>query len=173
VLDVQECPAIANTEPLYAIFYMRYVIVILIFLFACRSSDKNLLSNKIETIEVVHLPWACDSSKFLLPTSFNLTSYNEFDCARWVTPEDISRYEDKANDSLRHLSFFLEPADSSLTIPDTIEFNNDAIRVTGQFYLKKGFPKGHKPLHTPDSARVFRYSKFIILKHKYGNPLVD
>ena len=145
---------------------MHYLFLLPVLLFACRTpSDK--VFDEPQTIELVHLPWACDSSKFLLPTAFNITSYNELNCARWTFPNDVSKYVDKSNDSLKYFSIFIEPEDSSVNIPNIIEFFNDGVKLTGQFYKKKGFPLGHQPLHPSDSAKVFRYKKFEILRNKY------
>ena len=147
---------------------MRYLIIaIIILLLSCKDSSNNLYST-YQTIEVIHIPWSCDSSKLYLPPLSS--QYNDYDCAKWNFPEDVKKYADISQDTLKSLCIFIEPIDSSLVLPDSIEFFNDGVRLTGQFYIKKGYVAKHNPLKLVDSARVFRYSKFTILRGKYKDP---
>ena len=99
----------------------------------------------IQRIELQYIPWACE-------------------CATWGTPSDIEKHHDNIGDTLSSLSIFVEPADSSVILPDTIGYINDRIKFTGQFYMKKGYPKGYKSDEPADESRVFRYTKFEILE---------
>jgi hypothetical protein len=101
------------------------------------------LEEKEETLELTYLAWACE-------------------CANWATPDDIARYHDEG-DSLADLSIFIEPANESLQLPDTIGYSGDIIKLTGHFYTKKGFPKGYKSFEQPDRARVFQYTNYEII----------
>ena len=108
-------------------------------------SGKNSLNEKVETIELTYIAWACD-------------------CANWATQEDLKKYADNIGDNLARRSIFIEPADQSLELPDTLGSNNDIIRFTGQFYNDKGFPKGYRSFENPERARVFRYTEYEVVK---------
>ena len=98
-----------------------------------------------------------------------MKKYSKTNCARWVFPRDLSKYKFSL-DTLKALSIYVEPSDPSLALPDTIEFGNDGVRLWGQFYKTKGYPKGlNPPPKESDSARVFRYTKYEILNDKYHN----
>jgi hypothetical protein len=120
-------------------------LLMLLLLLSCNTDQ---LEDKVQTIELEYIPWACD-------------------CANWASPEDIDRYNDNKDDSLATLSIFVEPADPSLALPDTIGYINDRIRFIGQFYKTKGFPKGFKSSENGTRARVFRYTKFEVLNSGY------
>jgi len=81
--------------------------------------------------------------------------------------EDITKYQNERGDSLADHCIYVEPSDSSLNLPDTIGYLNDVVRFTGQFYEKKGFPKGYRSIEMPDKARVFRYTHYEIVQSNY------
>ena len=124
---------------------------LMIFLFSCGTND---LEDKVQTIELEYIPWSCD-------------------CANWVTIEDMDKFDDNRGDSLSRLSIFVEPADPSLALPDTIGYINDRIRFTGRFYKEKGFPKGFKSSEPADKSRVFRYTKYEILNSGYNKRVTE
>ncbi|MBP6302808.1 MAG: hypothetical protein KA501_05440 [Bacteroidia bacterium] len=105
------------------------------------------LEEKEETLELSYIAWACD-------------------CANWAKLDDIKKYND-AGDTLADLSVFIEPADKSYELPDTIGYNGDVIKLTGHFYTKKGFPKGYQSFEQPDRARVFQYTSYKIIKSNH------
>ena len=123
-------------------------VVLTSILFPACGPGLNELDEKKQTINLSYVTWACD-------------------CANWATPEDIEKYNDNNGDSLAHLSIFIEPADSSLTLPDTLGYSGDLIRFTGRFYKKKGFPKGYESIEHPDKARVFRYTAYKVIYSNY------
>jgi len=110
--------------------------------------ESNNLNEKVETIELTYITWACD-------------------CANWATKEDLEKYSDNAGDSLAHQCIFIEPVNQTLELPDTLGYSNDVIRFTGQFYNKRGVPKGYQSFESPDEARVFRYTDYEIMKSNY------
>jgi hypothetical protein len=120
-------------------------LVTLFLLFSCNT---NQLEDRVQTIELEYIPWSCD-------------------CANWASAEDIDRYHDNKDDSLSILSIFVEPADPTLALPDTIGYINDRVRFTGQFYKAKGFPEGYKSPEGVNKSRVFRYTKFEVLNSGY------
>jgi len=83
------------------------------------------------------------------------------DCADWVRLNDFSKpnYADSA--------IFIEPADSTLKLSDTLGYSMDIIRFTGQFYKHKGYPKDYYSIENPDKARVFRYTNFKVINSNY------
>ena len=126
------------------------------FLLAISFFEKPVLNEKIEAIELTYIAWACD-------------------CANWVTEEDLNKYGDNIENALASQSIFIEPENQILELSDTLGYNNDLIRFTGQFYSKKGFPKGYKSFENPKKARIFRYSGYEILKSNYrdSHGLID
>lgn len=122
-------------------------VTLMLFLFSC----SHKLENKFQTLQFHYINWSCD-------------------CANWATADDIKNYKD---DALAERCVFIEPADTSLRLPDAIGYINDVVEFTGQFYIDKGFPSGHKSGERLDKAKVFRYSSYKIIKSNYYNSLVD
>ena len=107
------------------------------------SCSLNQLDGKTQTIELSYIAWGCD-------------------CANWATLDDIKEYHD-AGDTLADLSIFIEPANETLKLPDSILNNMAVVKFTGQFYKSKGFPKDFSSDERPDKARVFRYTKYEVV----------
>ena len=112
-------------------------------------TEKNSLIDNVKTIELTYIAWACD-------------------CANWATKEDLIMYSENIGDSLAKRCIFIEPANEQITLPDTIGYGNDVVRFTGQYYNKKGFPKDYDFFGEPEKARIFRFTKYEILKSNYG-----
>lgn len=119
----------------------RFIIFLFPILFAC----KNSLIGKPQTVQLSSISWACD-------------------CANWIEPDTAAKYEKSGADTLADHCVFIEPADSSLQLPDTLGYNNDVIVFTGQYYEHKGFPKDQYSNEPVDKARVFRYSSYKIIE---------
>ena len=105
---------------------------------------KNL-SDKIETIEVSYIAWACD-------------------CANWLPiPRENPDAEIKDTDCI-----FIEPATPDLEVPDSYwqgETSEKKVRLTGSYYNTKGIPKEYSFMGMkPDKAKVFRYTKMEVLE---------
>lgn len=113
-------------------------------------SEGRKLSDTVETIELIHISWACD-------------------CADWATYADIEKYANETGDSLAFYSIYIEPANPTLELPDTLGYSGDRIRFTGQFYTKRKFPLNYIPLGNSEEARVFRYTKYEVIKSNYKN----
>jgi hypothetical protein len=96
-------------------------------------------------MELSYVSWACD-------------------CANWATAFDLAKYE--GNELANHC-IYVEPASPSLVLPDSIGYNNDKVRFTGQFYNDSGFPKGYSSQENPEPARVFRYTSYQILQSNF------
>ena len=110
--------------------------------------EKNSLSDKVETIELTYIACACD-------------------WANWATKEDLEKYSENIGDTLAYQSIFIEPANQSLELPDTLSYSNDIIRFTGRFNKNKGFPKDYQSFENPYEARVFRYTDYEVVKSNY------
>jgi len=124
---------------------------------SCSSDRKGELEGKVSTLELTYIAWACD-------------------CANWATKEDLKKYSDNIGDTLADQSIFVEPANQSLELPDTLGWSNDIIKFTGQFYNKKGFPKDYQSNEDPEKARVFRYTQYEVVKSNYResiNPMKE
>jgi hypothetical protein len=107
-------------------------IVLTTFLLSC-SGSSNELESKVQSLELHYISWACD-------------------CANWATLPDIAKYPDNVGDTLANRSIFIEPANAALVLPDTIGYNGDIVRFTGQFYKYKGFPQHYRSGESPDKA---------------------
>lgn len=123
-------------------------ISILALLISCSYFKTNIIEKKEQTIELSYIAWACD-------------------CANWATIDDIRKYNDSDGDTLADLSIFIEPAVPSLILPDTLGFDGDIVKFTGHFYKEKGIPKGYSSDENPDKARVFRYTKYQVIRSNY------
>ena len=109
------------------------------------SDSVSGLNPKVISLNLTYIPYGCA-------------------CANWVIPADQKKY---SAELMPLLSIYIEPADPSLELPDTIGFLNDLVRFTGQFYKQPGFPKGYRSEQHPEKARVFRYTAFDVLKSNY------
>jgi hypothetical protein len=89
-------------------------------------------------------------------------------CADWEILKDTSKTGNhKATDSA--IFTFIEPADSSLVLSDTVGYEFDIVLFTGQFYKEKSYPKGYDAGEEGvDKDRVFRYTAYKIAKSNYG-----
>jgi hypothetical protein len=108
------------------------------------SDSANVLERKILQPELEYILWGCA-------------------CANWITSADRIRYD---TNGLADHCIFIEPANNNLKLPDsTFQFDKENIKVTGQFYVRKDYPKGtiESEEHL-DKARVFRFTKIEIVK---------
>jgi hypothetical protein len=115
------------------------------------SDATNTLESKIQHLELEYIIW-------------------DYSFPNWITTEDRNKYYTK--ELLEAHSFYIEPANSSLNLPDSaFRFDKDNIKVTGQFYVRKDYPQGTIELEEPMvKAKVFRYTKIEVVKKKYlGN----
>ena len=108
------------------------------------SDSTNILEPKIERLELEYILWGCA-------------------CANWITPADRIKYD---TNGLAEYCIFIEPADSNLKLPDsTFQYDKENIKVTGQFYVRRDYPKGTIELEEHlDKAKVFRFTKIEIIK---------
>ena len=148
---------------------MKFVVTIVCFLlFACSSDtqkpeDKlneyyptytNDLEDTIRTLDLTYIAWACQ-------------------CANWATESDFKKAQEDG-DKLADKSIFVEPADSTWELPDTLGYSGDLIRFTGQYYKDKGYPKKYpKTEMQVDKAKVFRYTKYQVLQSNYRDFISD
>ena len=123
---------------------------LLLFLLSCSIHPKKL-DGKTQTVEFHYIMWACE-------------------CANWATPGDIYRYQDTGD--LSEHCVYIEPADSSLILPDTVGCNLDIVQFTGQYYVDKGLPN-IKTEQQVDKAKIFRYTAYKIIKSNYRKSLAD
>jgi hypothetical protein len=107
------------------------------------------LGDTVQTLDLRYVAWACQ-------------------CANWVKVNEHGKYQEGGR--LAERSIFVEPADSTLNLPDTIGYSGDVIRFTGQFYKDKGYPKNYPVTEmNPEKANVFRYTEYKILSSGYLN----
>lgn len=126
-------------------------LIILTLIFAsCSLDKKGGLEKEVQTLELNYIAWACD-------------------CSNWATDEILEKYSENIGDTLAYKSIYIEPANNSLELPDTLGYSNDRIKFTGQFYNEKGFPKEYSSAQEPDEARVFRYTNYEVVISNYKN----
>ena len=124
-----------------------FVISVLCLVFVLIYLFYNPLEREKQTIDLMYVTFACE-------------------CANWI-PTDKVQYLNNPSLDLSDYSIFIEPAYTNLVLPDTLGYNGDIIRFTGQFYLRKGFPKGYKSVQFPDKAHVFRYTEYKVIKSNH------
>jgi hypothetical protein len=100
----------------------------------------------MQTVDLFYVNWACDCANFV-----DMRNY-----------ENNPNYEPREEDGI-----FVEPLADDVKIPESFykySFGK-ILRLTGQFYLDKGIPRGYgqKTNIKPEHARVFRYHKLEIL----------
>ena len=106
------------------------------------SDPKNILETKTETLELEYIVFGCT-------------------CANWIKKEDLKKDNGKLN--MEHY-FFIEPASAKLELPIKFDAFKNRIRVTGQFYKNKDYPKGTiKGEENLERAKVFRYSELEVI----------
>jgi hypothetical protein len=135
-------------------------IILALFLAACgahRQADavtrEEDLEDSTRTIALQHITFACD-------------------CANWATEFDIKKYTNDSTDDIASHAVFIEPADSTLALADTLGYNGDLIRFTGRFYKEKNYPKGYNTEEPVDKAPVFRYTRYEVLKSNYREAIM-
>ena len=106
------------------------------------SDPNNTLEPKIETLELEYVVFGCA-------------------CANWIKKEDLE--QDKNNLNKAHY-FFIEPENPKLGLPQNFDALKNRIKVTGQFYKNKDYPKGTlKGEEDLEKAKVFRYRKIELI----------
>ena len=132
---------------------VKKLIPIILLFTACKTNSskvdkakvsKNTLTGKTEILDLDYIVWGCD-------------------CANWVTPADFKKYQD---DKLAEHCIFIEPANKDLEVPLYFGPGRHFIKVTGQFYVKPGYPKGTTTQGEEqlDKTKVFRYSTIDVFK---------
>jgi hypothetical protein len=112
------------------------------------------VEDTVRTLELSYIAWACQ-------------------CANWATEADLKKAQDDS-ETLADKSIFIESADSTLDLPDTLGYSGDLIRFTGQFYKDKGYPKKYPRTEMKvDKAQVFRYTKYQVLRSNYRDFVSD
>jgi hypothetical protein len=114
------------------------------------SDSTNTLNFKTETLRLNYIVWGCA-------------------CANWITPSDFKKYQD---DKLAEHCIFIEPANKDLELPIYFDPERHFIKVTGQFYLRPGYPKGTilSEEHL-DKAKILRYTELQIEDKVLGSNL--
>ncbi len=125
---------------------------LILFLLSCSTQQKKL-DSKIQTVEFHYIMRACE-------------------CANWATEDVITRYQDTGK--ISDHCVFVEPADTSLVLPDTLGYGGDIIQFTGQYYIDEGYPSGYlKSEQQVEKAQVFRYTSYKIIQSNYRQNLTD
>lgn len=120
--------------------------------FSC-STEQNKLNRKIDTVEFHYIMWACE-------------------CANWAIQDIITNYREKSKLS-KHCAF-VQPADSTLILSDTLGYNGDIVQFTGHYYLDKAYPKEYiKGEQQVEKNPIFRYTSYRIIKSNYRQSLAD
>ena len=130
---------------------MKILLFTLFMLLISCSQKENKLEVKSQTVRLRYIAWACA-------------------CANWANVDDTT--EHKNQDSLADHCAFIESADSTVALPDTLGYSGDIIEFTGQFYKNNGYPKGYVKMEEPlDSAKVFRYTRYKVIQSHYRDSM--
>jgi hypothetical protein len=124
---------------------MRYFIILLLLLAACRQADK--LEEKEQTLDLSYIAWECS-------------------CPNWISREDLKKYGSNAStEALEEHCIYIEPADSSLALPDSPSVGPiTVIRFTGHFHEEKGVPGDFGYEEHAKKARILRYTRYEIIR---------
>lgn len=143
----------------FHILFISSITLILVVFSVCQATSQeiteldhpDILSSKVDTIEVNYIAWACP-------------------CANWLeTKYSVEQdKEEYTNNDKADKCIFLEAAEPKFVIPDEYRcwYNGNTIRLIGSFYKDKGIsrdyesPVGKKPEH----AKVFRYIHIEVIK---------
>lgn len=137
-----------------------YVLVILAFCIRCNQSDsKNPLIGSIDTAKVIREANIVESYSEI-PDSLNnkldtiTLAYIAFAC-------DCPNYVNlTSQDSVQHFreAYYLEPASVALIIPELLLFNRNEFELVGLVTQKNGLPKYHSFTDpNPPTGPVFTY----------------
>jgi hypothetical protein len=144
--------------------YMKIsIFIVCLFLSACSSDTIRSSKNKVAqyyptytrdledtswTLDLTYISWSCQ-------------------CANWAMEDDFQKSQDMG-ENLSDKSIFIEPADSTLELPDTLGYSGDLIRFIGRFYRERGYPKRYpKTEMQVQKAKVFKYTKYEVLNSGY------
>ena len=131
--------------------WLRFTSIVLLpglmFVLVKNSIDfrSNELTGKEQRIELSYIAWACD-------------------CANWAN--DVNRIIEEEENDRNGCCIFIEPANSAVALPDSMQASGNKIIFTGQFYKNPGYPKGYYSDENPEPAPVFRYTSYQI-KHPF------
>lgn len=157
-----------------ALALAAYLIVLLILTIAFFKNKMNRSSIKKKLL-LYSIPLILLSPAviiYLLPNNVEPNqhiievSYNAWgcDCANWSL--NVDNGKPLKEDAINREHVFVEAANNKIKLPDSIGKTGDIIQLTGQFYEKKGFPKGYSSQEFPEKARVFRYTSYKIIDNE-------
>jgi hypothetical protein len=114
------------------------------------SDSTNKLTEKIENLEVEYTVWGCA-------------------CPQWIQTKDLELKDTTIK--FIDLHFYIEPANRELDLPIYFDAFRHRLKLEGQFYEKKDYPKGTVEMEEPMSkAKVFRYTKIEVIDRPNFKP---
>lgn len=124
-----------------------------------KSNYNKTIADQIDSAKYLMDKGALNGQRITLDVSYAVQSCT---CPQWFETKEKKPF----NEDVEY--FYLETASSKITHADTL-FNGInipiQISVTGQFYLKKGYPANYFPTKgDPEPARVFRFDKIKIIQ---------
>ena len=107
------------------------------------SDSTNVLTGKIENLELEYTVWGCS-------------------CPQWIKTKD-QNFKDTTIKFI-DLHFYIEPSDAELDLPIYFDAFRHRLKIEGQFYERKDYPKGTVEMEEPmPKAKVFRYTKIQVV----------
>lgn len=107
------------------------------------------LNERVDTIEVTYIAWACA-------------------CANWLPDDYFDLDNDKLSENPEDYCVFLEAEKEEMKIPDEYYLGGyqNRIKLIGRFYKGKGISRDYEQPtpQKPQKARVFRYSEIEVIK---------
>jgi hypothetical protein len=114
------------------------------------SDSTNVLTGKIENLEVEYTIWGCA-------------------CPQWIKTKDQNLKDTTIK--FIDLHFYIEAADKELDLPIYFDPSRHRLKIEGQFYERKDYPQGTVEMEEPmPKAKVFRYSKLEVIDNPNFKP---
>lgn len=132
------------------------------------TDSKSGLQSRIDTIELMYIPFACDCPHWVVAAE-----YNRVDRHNSVKKNNQSDNFVEFNNA--EYSYYIEPACKELKLPDYVCVNRNIIRFTGRSYNQTRYPADADFMDpNPPKAKVLRYYGYEILKpYKVWGPKVQ
>ncbi|HPB02382.1 MAG TPA: hypothetical protein PLZ67_05455 [Bacteroidales bacterium] len=122
------------------------------------DDSKTGLQNRIDTIELMYILFACDCPHWVVASE-----YNRVDSLNYGNKKIPSDNYFEFNNAT--YSYYIEPACKELMLPDYVFVNGNIIRFSGRSYIKSGYPADSDFMDpNPPKGKVFRYYGYEILK---------
>ena len=149
------------------------ILLLAIAQFSCVQTKKQIEPIKlIEQAENKYNKVISDSTNTLIDKVEDLeVNYHIIGCAcpNWIRTKDEENTD--TTKTFKDLYIYIEPADSTLDLPIYFEPYRHKLKIRGQFYERKDYPKGTIEMEEPmPKAKVFRYTNIEVIDNPNFKP---